>query len=59
MLEIKTTTTNMRIFLSLTGHAFDEHSTDKGRTRGFYWAMRWLARQVIGQTWMRWLSEPL
>jgi len=55
MIEVKTTTTNLHVFLSLTGHAFDQTTPDSDRSHGFYWSMRWLARQVIGQTWMDWL----
>ena len=57
MITVKTTLPNLHTFLSLTGHAFDEHATDIDRAHGFYWAMRWLARQVLGRTWMNWLGE--
>ncbi len=59
MIEVKTTTDNLHVFLALTGYAFETHSVDTNRAHGFYWSMRWLARQVLGPTWMRWLSEEL
>jgi len=56
MVEVFTTADNLHIFLSLTGHAFDTHVPDANRTHGYYWAMRWLARQVLGEHWCNCLA---
>jgi hypothetical protein len=59
VLEIKVTQPNLIVFLSLTGHAFEESRqiTDPDCAHGFYWSMRWLARQVLGPAWMNWMEH--
>lgn len=59
LIKIKTTECNLHVFLSLTGHAFTEskHGPDHECAHGFYWAMRWLARQVLGNAWVHWIAE--
>jgi len=58
MLTIRTNRNCLHVFLSLTGNAFDSRNVfDANRSHGFYWAMRWLARQVIGANWMLWVSQ--
>lgn len=57
MLTVQTSQSNYLTFLSLTGHAFDQSSLDSGRAHGFYWSMRWLARQILGNDWMNWLIQ--
>lgn len=57
MLEIKTTRGNYMCCLALIGHAFENNSPDVYRSHGFYWAMRWLARQILGENWLLWNSQ--
>lgn len=57
MLEVKANRENYRLFLLLTGIAFEKSIYDKKRSHSFYWAMRWLARQIIGETWLLWNSQ--
>jgi len=60
MLTVETTESNLHIFLLLTGHAFENGArsatVDANRSHGFYWAQRWLARQILGASWIDWLS---
>lgn len=57
MIEVRTGQTSYEIFLALTGHAFSEDGVDPLRAHGFYWAMRWLSRQVLGETWLGWNAQ--
>jgi hypothetical protein len=59
VIEIKVTEANLHVFLSLTGHAFEESrkGSDNDPAHGYYWAMRWLARQVLGSAWMNYLEQ--
>ena len=56
MIEITVDQNSYEIFLTLTGHAFENNSPDANRSHGFYWAMRWLGRRVLGPQWMLWNS---
>lgn len=56
MIEVETSRASYELFLALTGHAFDSNSTDANRDHGFYWAMRWLATQILGKSWMLWVA---
>lgn len=57
MITITTSLNNYHLFLLLTGIAFEKSTYDPNRSHSFYWAMRWLAKQVIGSTWMLWLNQ--
>jgi hypothetical protein len=57
MLEVRTSQSNLHIFLLLTGQAFDNHAPDANRSHGFYWAQRWLAREILGASWLDWLGN--
>jgi len=57
MIEVRTSDSSYRIFLILMGHAFENSTTDVNPSHGFYWAMRWLARQVLGPAWIEWLGQ--
>lgn len=57
MLIVKTTEHQLHLFLILTGVAFERSQYDPNRSHSFYWAMRWLARQVLGTSWVLWLQQ--
>jgi len=51
MTTIQVSTADFRIFLALTGHAF-EPSNDPDSSHGFFWAWRWLRNKAVGhQEW--------
>lgn len=60
MIEVKTTQASLHVFLSLTGNAFmasREPGCNEDYPQSFYWAMRWLAREVLGTSWWNWTSQ--